>query len=359
MSKSKGNVQDPLELLATYGTDALRFTLVAHRRWAATSGCRSTASRAYRSFANKIWNAARFVLMNLDGYDPARPSPPPAGASIWISRAPGAGDPRGARGPREYHFNDAANATYRFLWNELCDWYVELAKIELASEDATRRTIAQHTPRRGARRGAAPPPPAHAVRDRGALERPAAARRKAGYLIDERYPVERAISAADEAEEARYERLIEIVRALRSVRSELNIPAGREIEVRAVCDAAAWSEIEREAGAIRRLARVATLTLTPGDQRPRGAAVVVAGGVELYVPLGGLIDVSAERDRLRKEIARLDAEVLGVRRKLENDDFVARAPEEVVTAAREKADDLSARRGLLERGLGLLAEVDA
>src|SRR5262249_49471010 len=112
------------------------------------------------------------------------------------------------------------------------------------------------------------------------------------YLIQASYPAQRDLSPAEEIEEARYERLIEIVRALRSLRAELNVPAAREIEVHAVDHATAWQEIEAHLPAIRRLARVAAVTRISAGARPRGAAVVVAGGAELYVPLAGLIDVS-------------------------------------------------------------------
>jgi valyl-tRNA synthetase len=358
MSKSKGNVQDPLELLATYGTDALRFTLAAQSAMGRDIRLSLERIEGNRAFANKIWNAARFVLMNLEGYERAPAPPAPTGAAVWIRArlARAVSEVRAAL--EEYRFNDAASAVYRFLWNEFCDWYVELAKLDLASGDPVRRAIAQHAlveVLEEALRLLHPLMPFVTEELWHALPRPSGA---PDHLIRARYPVAREIGYDEQTAEASYERLIAIVRALRSLRSELNVPPSREIDV-LVVRWLAWPEEELQIPAIRRLARLGSVERIKSGERPRGAAVVVAGGAELYVPLGGLIDVAAERERLGKEIGRIDAEIAGLRRKLDNRDFVARAPEEVVATTQGRADDLSARRGLLQSGLERLAEVEA
>src|SRR5262249_19514179 len=205
-----GNVQDPLELLATYGTDALRFTLAAQSAMGRDIRLSLDRIDGDRAFANKIWNAARFVLMNLEGY--AASPPAPAGAALWLH----ARLKRAVREVRaalaEYRFNDVASAVYRFLWNEFCDWYVELAKIELASGDGERRAIAQHAlvdVLDEALRLLHPVMPFVTEEIWHALPRRAAS---PDYLIQASYPAQRDLSPAEEIEEARYERLIEIVR---------------------------------------------------------------------------------------------------------------------------------------------------
>jgi valyl-tRNA synthetase len=171
------------------------------------------------------------------------------------------------------------------------------------------------------------------------------------------YPDASAIER-DEAAEARVERLVAAVRALRNLRAEMGLPPSKEIDVLvAPLDDAAARDLPALMGAIRTLARVGKLDVLSGGTRPSGAALAVAGGFELHVPLAGLIDVGAERERLEREIERVVKELAGVRKKLDNDDFIARAPEEIVTKERAKAAELGGKEDLLRRGLERLREV--
>ena len=359
MSKSKGNVRDPLELLATYGTDALRFTLVAQSAMGRDIRLSLDRIDGNRAFANKVWNAARFAQMHLEDFDPTADRAAGGPAERWIRT-------RLSRTVEEYRaaldgyrFNDAATAIYRFLWNEFCDWYVELAKLSLGGEDLEARRAAQQTLVEvldAALRLLHPLMPFLTEELWRALPRegepPPSVVRAAFPRADD---FER-----DAAAEAGVEQLIEVVRALRTIRSELGVKPKQEIEVHvAEMEEGAWGSVESFGGAIAALARVGAMHRLEGTERPRGAAVAMAGGVEIHVPIAGLVDVAAERERLAKEIDRVDKELGGVRKKLGNESFLARAPEDIVAKERDKASELEARRGLLSRGLERLAEVES
>jgi valyl-tRNA synthetase len=353
-------VKDPLELLATYGTDALRFTLVAQSAMGRDIRLSLDRIDGNRSFANKIWNAARFVLMNVgDGpVDLAAGWRGGSDADRWI-RARLARCIDEVRAAFDaYRFNDAATALYRFLWNEFCDWYVELAKPSLAAGASGRATTLATLVAvlETALRTLHPLMPFLTDELWHALPGVDASR---PTLLLTSYPDATAIERDQDAE-ARVERLIEVVRALRNLRSEMSLPPGREIDVLvAATDAAASADLPALREPIRTLARIGALEVIGDGARPGGSALAVAGGFELYVPLAGLIDVAAERERLEREIERVTKDLTAVRRKLDNDDFMSRAPEEIVAKERAKAAELAGKDELLRRGLERLREVGA
>ncbi|MBM4266912.1 MAG: valine--tRNA ligase [Deltaproteobacteria bacterium] len=358
MSKSKGNVKDPLELLATYGTDALRFTLIAQSAMGRDIRLSLERIDGNRSFANKIWNATRFLRMNLEGYRPDAPRLPGGPAERWIRTRLSRTIEEARAALDAYRFNDVANVLYRFLWNELCDWYVELAKLSLTGGDADARSAAQQTlvdVLDGALRLLHPLTPFLTEELWRALPRVGETPSSivhAGYPRAEEY-------GRDPAAESDIERLIEVVRAVRNLRSELGVKPGQEIAVHAgEVEPGAWATVSSFEPALRALARVGSIARFAGASPPRGAAVAVAGGIEIHVPLAGLVDVAAERERVQKEIERVDKDLVGVQRKLSNDDFVARAPEDIVSKERGRAEELESRRALLARSLERLVEVD-
>ena len=253
-------------------------------------------------------------------------------------------------------FNDAATTLYRFFWNEFCDWYVELAKPSLASDGPERATTIATLVAvfETALRLLHPLMPFLTDELWHAL--PGVDASRPTVLLAE-YPKSSAIEL-DEAAEARVERLVAVVRALRNLRSEMGLPPSREIDVLiAAIDPAAAADLPALTGAIRSLARVGKLDVLTGGTRPSGAALAVAGGLELHVPLAGLIDVAAERERLEREIERVVKELAGVRKKLDNEDFVKRAPDEIVAKETAKAAELAGKEDLLRRGLERLREV--
>ena len=357
MSKSKGNVRDPLELLATYGTDALRFTLVAQSAMGRDIRLSLERIDGNRAFANKVWNAARFAQMHLDDFDPASSRLAGGPAERWIRT-------RFSRATEEfrealdgYRFNDAATVVYRFLWNEFCDWYVELSKLSLGGEDAAARKAAQQTlvdVLDASLRLLHPLMPFLTEEVWRALPRQG---ETPPSVVCAAFPRAEDF-ARDEAAEAGVEQLIAVVRALRTLRSELGVKPKQEIEVQvAELDPGAWAGVDSFRDAIASLAKVGTLVRLEGADRPKGCGVAVAGGVEMYVPLAGLVDVGAERDRLGKEIEKVEADLAKVQKKLSNESFTARAPEDIVAKEREKAEELESRRALLAKGLERLAGV--
>ena len=334
MSKSKGNVVDPLSVMDKYGTDAFRFTLAALAAQGRDIRLSEDRIEGYRNFANKIWNAARLVLTNLDGYDPvlARRGTPSV-ADRWIrSRLTEAtGEVRKAID--SYRFNDAASAVYQFLWHELCDWYLEIAKRSLyQADDPTARAVTQRTlieilettlrllhpfmpfiseeiwqrlPHDGESVMIAPfPRPRRRDRDAGA---------------------ERAMRP-----------VIDIVGAVRAIRSESRISPAVELQVTIKPGSGATAEAVGHAATLIGALAKAAITIASGAGRPPQSAHAVAGDADVFVSLAGVVDLAAERNRVVKEIERADKEIRFLEGKLGRADFVERAPAEVVERERAR-----------------------
>jgi valyl-tRNA synthetase len=367
MSKSKGNVIDPLAILDTSGADALRFALTAFAAMGRDVKLAPQRIEGYRNFANKLWNATRFVLMNLAGAGPdavrvadaLERGVRPAAASLpdrWIlSRLEHTvrtvGDALDT-----YRFNEAASALYQFAWHELCDWYLEAAKPQLAGAagDRTRGVLLFALER--LLRLLHPLMPflteemwqAVTVEGWGA----ARAQRFAESIMIAPYP--RALEAlVDDAAEADMERLVGVVRAVRNLRSEYNVPPSRPIDVGLfVADAAVRARLTDVLPLMATLARAEPLALLDRPERPRNAAVESVAGVELIILLTGLIDdLGAEATRIAREVEKVVKELAGIEAKLGNPQFVERAPEEIIAEVEEKGTQLRERRDTLERSL--------
>ncbi|KFC70397.1 Valine--tRNA ligase precursor [Bosea sp. LC85] len=351
MSKSKGNVIDPLTLVDKYGADALRFTLSAMAAQGRDIKLATSRVEGYRNFATKIWNASRFAEMNgcqrVEGFDPAKVKQQ---LNRWIlSEAARAADEI-AVGIASFKFNEAAGAAYRFVWNEFCDWYLELAKPVLQGDGAAaeERAEAQATV-------------AHVIdlicqllhpfmpfltEELWAVKAGEGAPRKlakgdAALVCLTRWP--ELAGLKNEAAEAEIGFVVDLISDIRSVRSETNVPAGAQAPLVLVkASAATKATIEAWAPMIERLARVSAITFAE-IAPPQSAQIIVRGEVAA-LPLAGIIDLDAERARLTKELAKLDQDILAVERKLGNSDFVARAPEEVVEENRERKAQAEARK---------------
>ncbi len=357
MSKSKGNVIDPLDLIDQYGADALRFTLAAMAAQGRDIKLAKSRVEGYRNFATKLWNACRFAEMNgcvaAPGFDPA-------GAKETLNRWIAHETARAARGVTEaieaYRFNDAAAVAYRFVWNLYCDWYLELAKPVLLGADgaAKTETRAMVAWARDEILKLLHPFMPFVTEELWAVT--AGADQRATLLVLAPWPAQDGVEDAEAEAEIGW--VIDLVTAVRSVRAEMNVPPATFIPLVLVgAKQDAQKRAERWAEFINRLARLSAITFA--DASPRGAVQLVVRGETAAIPLAGVIDIVAERTRLKKELAKADADISRVDGKLANPDFLARAPEEVVEGEREKREEASARKAKLAEAFERLKAAEA
>jgi valyl-tRNA synthetase len=357
MSKSKGNVIDPLDLIDQYGADALRFTLAAMAAQGRDIKLAKSRVEGYRNFATKLWNACRFAEMN---GCVAAPSFDPAGATETLNRWIAHETARAARGVTEaieaYRFNDAAAVAYRFVWNLYCDWYLELAKPVLLGADgaAKTETRAMVAWARDEILKLLHPFMPFVTEELWAVT--AAVDGRASLLVLAPWPAQDGVEDAEAEAEIGW--VIDLVTAVRSVRAEMNVPPATFIPLVLVgAKQDAQKRAERWAEFINRLARLSAITFA--DASPRGAVQLVVRGETAAIPLAGVIDIVAERTRLKKELAKADADISRVDGKLANPDFLARAPEEVVEGEREKREEASARKAKLAEAFERLKAAEA
>jgi valyl-tRNA synthetase len=341
MSKSKGNVVDPLHVMDKFGTDAFRFTLAALAAQGRDIRLAEERIEGYRNFANKIWNAARLVLSNLEGYDPALARRgTPSVADRWIRSRLTEATAQVRKAIDGYRFNDAASAVYQFLWHEYCDWYLEIAKRSLyqpespAARAVTQRTlvevlettlrllhpfmpfISEELWQRLPHTGDSVPAPARSIM---IAPFPKASRK-----------------ARDPEAERLMAPVLDVVSAIRTIRSESRISPAVElaVTVRPASPAVATSLVS-SAGIIGGLARAA-ITVAADGARPASSAMATTPSGDVLVRLEGVVDFDAERQRLRKEIEKARKEIAFLEGKLGRPEFVERAPAEVVERERAR-----------------------
>ncbi len=346
MSKTRGNVIDPLEFMDRYGTDAFRFTLAA----LAVPGVRDVRIaeervEGYRNFTNKLWNAARLILANLEGYRPASARTlSPGLPDRWILSRLNATTQTVRLALRRYRFNDAASALYQFIWHELCDWFLEIAKLSLyRADDPAARGRTQHTlvtVLEQALRLLHPFMPFISEEIWQQLPH------RGDSIMIAPYPRRRA-ALTDAAAEREMGQLIELVTALRNIRGEMRIAPGVTLSATTRVADEHLALLREHAPLVEALARV-RLTLDAAPTRPPNTALAVVGASEVYVDLAGVVDLVAERERLAKEIARVDEAIAFVTQKLARPEFVERAPEEIVERERARLAEQRARREALE-----------
>jgi len=364
MSKTKGNVIDPLVISEQYGADALRFTLAALTAQGRDIKLAKERIEGYRAFANKLWNASRFALMNLAGYEEGGGelagldlSP----ADRWILARLQRATNEVVQALEAFRFNDAASTLYQFVWHELCDWYIELAKEALSGDHAGRRRAAQAVLVRclsTSYRLLHPFMPFiteelwHVLRDEvKAWAWPDSA-------LAASYPQK---GTVDEDAERTFGPVIGVVDAIRNVRGEMNVPPKAEPRVViAVPERQALSTVRGEAARIALLAR-ARVEVVEGPTAPAApqTAVAVGPGFELRLYLAGVLDLAAEIARVEKELTRLDQDLSGIEGKLANPSFVQKAPAEVVEKDRARAGELREKRGKLEAHRAMLSGTEA
>jgi valyl-tRNA synthetase len=345
MSKSKGNVVDPLAIMGRYGTDAFRFTLAALAAQGRDIRISDERVEGYRNFANKLWNAARLVLSNLDGYDPAGDTAAAGLPGRWIQSRLQTTIGAVREALEAYRFNDAAAAIYQFLWNDFCDWYLEIAKGPLYRRDEPGpRNRVQHTLVTVLETTLRLLHPFMPFITEDLWQR---LPHTGASIMVAAYPRP---STSDPAAEREMTLLVQAVTAIRNIRGEMRLSAGQTLT--ATVKAAAGDEplLRAHVELVETLAR-ARVTIDPGVTRPRASALGIVGRSELYVELQGLVDLGAERQRLEKEIKRTADAMAFTRGKLARPDFTDRAPAEIVDKEREKLAEQEALHAKLVASL--------
>ncbi|AMW35186.1 valine--tRNA ligase [Haematospirillum jordaniae] len=350
MSKSKGNVMDPLDLIDRYGTDALRFTLAAMAAQGRDIKMSEQRIAGYRNFATKLWNAARFCQMNachgVEGFDPSAVKHTLA---RWIVGKLAETSEKVSVALSAYRFNDAANAAYQFTWGTFCDWYLEFAKpIFNGNDPATQAEIRAVT--------------AWVLDQILIILHPfmpfitetlwAETAERSGMLALAQWSGLSGLDQQDAREEMDW--VVDCISAIRSVRSEMNVPPSARLPI-LVKDAslATQERLKTHQALIQALARLEDVKLVNQDDIS-GAARVVIGEITVIIPLEGIIDLSAEKARLTKELDKLDLEIRKLAGRLDNQAFVAKAPVEVVDEQKARIRDLQATKAKMQEALGCL-----
>jgi len=355
MSKSKGNVIDPLDVVEQYGADALRMTLASMAAQGRDIKLSVQRVENYRNFATKIWNAARFAEMNecrrVEGFDPKAVKET---LNKWALSECAKAINEVSAGIQAYKFNEAALSAYRFVWNVFCDWTLELAKPVLQGADSaakteTRATIAfifdeicklLH------------PFMPFLTEELWAIKGEDGPRREMILALSPWSNLDHLIDGQAEAEIGW---VVDLVNEIRSARSETNVPAGAQIPLVLVASSA---DVQARAGRwgdiVKRLARISDISFA--EAAPKSSIQLLIRGETAALPLEGVIDLDAERARLAKEIQKLDVEVGKIDAKLGNADFIKRAPEEVVDEQRERRDVSLTRKAKMEEALGRLKD---
>ena len=353
MSKSKGNVSDPLELIDRFGTDALRFTICSLTGPGRDIKLGPQRVESYRSFVTKLWNAARFCEMNAIAPDPSfTPDQATLPLNRWILAELSDAIGEATAGLEAYRFNDYAAAGYRFTWLSFCDWFLEFAKPVFNAPDSaeaaeTRRTAAFVLGQVLRLLHPAMPYVTEELWDRFGYG-------PANSLISAAWPEPFAVPGAVEAR-AELDWVVRLISEVRTVRAEMNVPPSRLAPIM-LKDAAPESLARglRWIEAIGRMARASAFEALAGEV-PSGSAQTVVGEATVVLPLAGLIDLDAERARLARDRAKLADEAAKIARKLDNADFVARAKEEVVEENRDRLATAEAEMGRLDAALRRIA----
>ena len=354
MSKTRGNVIDPLQLIDTYGADATRFTMAAMAAQGRDMRLAISRVEGYRNFVTKLWNAARFLEMNechrVAGYD-ARANK--FAVNRWIVGACSRAAAAVTKGIEEYKFNEAANAAYDFVWGTFCDWYVELAKPILTGEDEAARRETQATAAFALDQILKILHPFMPfVTEELWAETGKTGPKREKLLVISEWPNLAGLENA--AADAEVTWLIDLVSGIRSVRTEMNVPAGAKIPLLIVgAGVETGTRVESQLAALTRLARLESVDYV--SDIPKGSAQLVLGEATFALPLAGVIDLGAEQGRLEKDVARLDDDIDKIDRKLGNEQFVSKAPEEVIEEQRTRRAEAVDRRERLAAALRRLS----
>ncbi len=351
MSKSKGNVIDPLELIEKYGADALRFTLTAFAAQGRDVKLSESRVEGYRNFCTKIWNAARFCQMNecrpVADFDPSGVE---LTVNKWIVGKLKEASDDAETAIQAYRFNDLAGSLYHFTWGTFCDWYVEFAKPILQGDDETAKAECRAT--------------AAWVLDRILhLLHPVMPfiTEELWQSLDDNRPYSLVVgdwpelddALVDEEANAEMDWLVRTITQIRAVRAEMNVPPAAKLPLHHLdADDTTRARLDRSRDLIERLARIEGISAAP--EAGKGTVQIVIDETTFSLPLGDVIDLGAERARLEKEIGKLDQEIAKFDKKLANEHFTAKAPAEVVETERERRADAAGSRQRLDQALSRL-----
>jgi len=356
MSKSLGTGVDPLDLMEHYGADGMRFGLMLQVTGVQDIKFSEEKLVSSRNFANKIWNASRFVLMNLEGYEPGEPVPATV-ADRWILSRLAELSARVTEGLDTYEFGEVARSLYEFFWNEFCDWYIELSKGRLNAGGEQRAAAQRMLVFVLDRSLRLLHPIMPFVTEEIWRKLPLSEADSAPSLMVAAWPAPAELARfADDGAERSISRLIDIVTGIRAVRARYQLAPKTELEVviRTAGDADnRW--LEAEFGEMHRLAGVSGFSAGTDAVKPAHSATVIASGLEIYVPLEGLVDFEAEAARLTRERGKLGGELEKLERKLSNEGFLAKAAPEIIEKDRAKAAELAEALSLVDAQLTELA----
>ncbi len=355
MSKSLGNGIDPLEKIASHGADSLRFMLVTGNTPGNNLRFRDERLDGSRNFANKIWNASRFVLMNLEGYeDGAWDDDALTLHDRWILSRLNQTAAATRLNLDRYELGEAARGIYEFIWDDFCDWYVELSKNALYKGTDAERLHSQRVI-------------VYVLRSALELLHPfmpfiteeiwQKLPHNGETIVLAPYPdFEEAFDDQDAA--ADMGMMIDMIKALRNLRAEMKVPLGQKAKVILAADEREKEIISENAGYLDKMAAIDEVEfIAMNDEAPKGAAAAILGNIRIYLPLAGLIDMDKEKARLEKEMAKTEKEIARLSGKLSNEGFLAKAPAEVVEGEKVKLADAEKRLAGFKETLAILEEV--
>jgi valyl-tRNA synthetase len=360
MSKTKGNVIDPLEVSEKSGADALRFTLASQAGQGRDIKLSIERVEGYRNFINKIWNASRFALMNLSDYNPQKAASQKHIVSYnrWILARTRQVIDSIQESLDSYRLNDAASSVYNFFWHELCDWYIELIKPILNGRDGDdARTESQQVLVQVFDLALRMLHPFTPFVTEEIWQKLPLSKRDSEYLITSAWPDLKSLPD-DELSIQEIELVITAISGVRNIRGESNLPPAKKLKAHILCnDQEVRETLLKHRDTIVNLARLDDLVFGTLAERPKQAAVNVSEKIEVCVPLGGLIDFDSEKNRLLKEIQKISKDKTRAEKKLSNDKFLSQAPAKVIEKEKSKLAEAQSRLDKLNNAISQLEEL--
>jgi len=354
MSKSKGNVIDPLEVINKFGTDSFRFTLAAFAAQGRDIKLSEDRIAGYRNFANKIWNSARLVMMNMEE-TPDTSEPVFSLADRWILTRLGYVTRGMANALEEYRFNDSAAIVYQFVWHEFCDWYLEMAKQGLYGDDEHLKISTRYTLKNVLTAIIKLLHPFMPFITEEIWQR---LPNTQGSIMTAEFPKAEEFFK-DEKALVHMELIMGVINGVRNIRGEMNIPPSKKVDIVIEMPDPDDSDIVgQNTTHVQNLAKVNSVKICGKSKKPDASATAVFGHNQVHVLLKGLINFEEEKKRLIKEIEKIDKEVEGSNKKLSNKGFLAKAPAEVVKKVNEKVDNLNSKLEKLKKNLNFFEKIN-